>query len=400
MSNPLETTPVYLVAARRTPFGKFGGALKSLSATDLGVIAAQASLESAKVEASAVDSVVFGNVAQTSADAIYLARHVGLRAGTAIETPALTVNRLCGSGFQAVISGAHEILLNDANLVLTGGSESMSQAPYAVRNARWGTRLGKNLEMEDTLWSSLTDSYCGCPMAITAENLAKEYDISRDDVDAYGLRSQHTWGVANKEGRFAAELAPVTISSRRGDKIIDTDEHPRPQATLEEMGKLPPAFKKDGVVTAGNASGICDGAAAVLLASERAVQQHALRPLARLRGYHIAGVEPTKMGFGPVPAIKGALKHAGLTLDQMDLVEINEAFAAQYLACERALELNRDITNVNGGAIALGHPLAASGARIVAHLAHELARTQGTYAVGSACIGGGQGIAVVLERPQ
>jgi acetyl-CoA acyltransferase 2 len=400
MSNPLETTPVYLVAARRTPFGKFGGALKSLSATDLGVIAAQASLESAKVEASAVDSVVFGNVAQTSADAIYLARHVGLRAGTAIETPALTVNRLCGSGFQAVISGAHEILLNDANLVLTGGSESMSQAPYAVRNARWGTRLGKNLEMEDTLWSSLTDSYCGCPMAITAENLAKEYDISRDDVDAYGLRSQHTWGVANKEGRFAAELAPVTISSRRGDKIIDTDEHPRPQATLEEMAKLPPAFKKDGVVTAGNASGICDGAAAVLLASERAVQQHALRPLARLRGYHIAGVEPTKMGFGPVPAIKGALKHAGLTLDQMDLVEINEAFAAQYLACERALELNRDITNVNGGAIALGHPLAASGARIVAHLAHELARTQGTYAVGSACIGGGQGIAVVLERPQ
>lgn len=400
MSHALETTPVYLVAARRTPFGKFGGALKSLSATDLGVIAAQASLESASVEASAVDSVIFGNVAQTSADAIYLARHVGLRAGTSIETPALTVNRLCGSGFQAVISGAHEILLNDANLVLTGGSESMSQAPYAVRNARWGTRLGKNLEMEDTLWSSLTDSYCGCPMAITAENLAEEYDISREEVDAYGLRSQHTWGVANEEGRFSSELAPVTISGRRGDKIVDTDEHPRPQTTLEEMAKLPPAFKKDGVVTAGNASGICDGAAAVLLASERAVQQHGLRPLARLRGYHVAGVEPTKMGFGPVPAIKGALKHAGLTLDQMDLVEINEAFAAQYLACERALELNRDITNVNGGAIALGHPLAASGARIVAHLAHELARTQGTYAVGSACIGGGQGIAVVLERPQ
>jgi len=400
MSQALETTPVYLVAARRTPFGKFGGALKTLSATDLGVIAAEASLASAKIDASAVDTVVFGNVAQTSADAIYLARHVGLRAGAPIETPALTVNRLCGSGFQALISGAHEILLNEANVVLTGGAESMSQAPYAVRGARWGTRLGKNLEMEDTLWSSLTDSYCGCPMAITAENLAQEYNISREDVDAYGLRSQHTWGVAHSEGRFNAELAPVTIAGRKGDKIIDTDEHPRPQATLEDMAKLPPAFKKDGVVTAGNASGICDGAAAVVLASASAVERHGLRPLARLRGYHVAGVEPNIMGIGPVPAIKGALKHAGLSLDQMDLVEINEAFAAQYLACERALELKRDITNVNGGAIALGHPLAASGARIVAHLAHELNRTQGTYAVGAACIGGGQGIAVVLERPQ
>ncbi|MGB1698314.1 MAG: acetyl-CoA C-acyltransferase, partial [Nannocystaceae bacterium] len=321
MTQALATTPVYLVAARRTPFGKFGGAFKSLTATDLGVVAAEASLESAKLEASAVDAVVFGNVAQTSADAIYLARHVGLRAGTPIETPALTVNRLCGSGFQAVISGAQEILLNDANLVLTGGTESMSQAPYAVRNARWGTRLGKNLEMEDTLWSSLTDSYCGCPMAITAENLAVEYGISREDVDAYGLRSQQTWGTANEEGRFNAELAPVTIKGRKGDKIIDTDEHPRPQATLEEMGKLPPAFKKDGVVTAGNASGICDGAAAVMLASARAVEQHDLKPLAKLRSYHVAGVDPKVMGIGPVPAIKGALQRAELSLQQMDLIE-------------------------------------------------------------------------------
>jgi acetyl-CoA acyltransferase 2 len=399
MSEALEATPVYLVAARRTPFGKFGGALKTLSATDLGVIAAEATLASAKIDANSVDAVVFGNVAQTSVDAIYIARHIGLRAGAPIETPALTLNRLCGSGFQAVISGAQEILLNDAHIVLTGGTENMSQAPYAVRNARWGTRLGKNLEMEDTLWSSLTDSYCGCPMAITAENLAEEYKISREDVDAYGLRSQQTWGVANTEGRFKAELASVTITGRKGDKVIDTDEHPRPQTTREDMAKLPPAFKKDGVVTAGNASGICDGAAAVVLASARAVEQHGLQPLARLRSYHVAGVDPKVMGIGPVPAIKGALLRAGLTLGQMDLVEINEAFAAQYIACERALELNRDITNVNGGAIALGHPLAASGARIVTHLAHELARTQGTYAVGAACIGGGQGIAVVLERP-
>lgn len=389
---------VFIVSARRTPFGTFGGALKDLSATDLGVVAAKAALESAKVDTETIDHVVFGNVAQTSTDAIYLARHVGLRSGIPIPVPALTVNRLCGSGFQAVVTGAQQILLGDAEIVLCGGSENMSQAPYAVRGTRWGTRLGKNLEMEDTLWASLTDSYCGCPMAITAENLAERYDITREQADEYGHRSQTTWAAAQKEGRFAAEMAPVTLESRKGEKVMDTDEHPRPDATLEKMGKLPTVFKKDGVVTAGNASGICDGAAALVIASEDAVKKHGLSPIARLVQWHVAGVEPEIMGFGPVPAIRGALERAGRSLDEMDLVEINEAFAPQYLACEKELGLDRDKTNVDGGAIALGHPLGASGARIAAHLAHELKRREGKYAIGSACIGGGQGIAVVIER--
>lgn len=390
--------PVYIVSAKRTPFGKFGGKLKGHTATDLGVLASKAALDAAGLAGDAVDHVVFGNVAQTSADAIYLARHVGLRSGTPVGVPALTVNRLCGSGFQAIVSGAHEILLNDADVVLVGGTESMSQAPYAVRNARWGTRLGKNLEMEDTLWSSLTDSYCGCPMAITAENLGEKFGITRDMADEYGLRSQKTWAAAQEAGRFAAEIAPVELKSRKGTESFEVDEHPRPDATLEGMGKLPSAFKKDGLVSAGNASGICDGAAALIVASEEGVKRHGLTPLARVTGWHVAGVEPDIMGFGPVPAIRGALERTGHGLDAMDLIEINEAFAPQYLACEKELGLDRDRTNVNGGAIALGHPLAASGARIMGHLVHELARREGKRAIGSACIGGGQGIAVTIER--
>jgi acetyl-CoA acyltransferase 2 len=394
---PLART-LYVVAAKRTAFGTFGGKLKDLTATDLGVVAAKAALEAGGVKPELVDHVVFGNVAQTSKDAIYHARHVGLRAGVPIEKPALTVNRLCGSGFQAVVNGAQEILLGDAEIVLVGGAENMSQAPYAVRNARWGTRLGANLEMEDTLWSSLTDPYCGCAMAITAENLAVEYGITREQADEYGLRSQQAWGAAHAAGVFKAEIAPVELKGRKGPESFEVDEHARPDATLEGMAKLPTVFKKDGTVTAGNASGICDGAAALVLASEEAVKAHGLTPLARLVQWNVAGVDPKIMGIGPVPAIKGALDRAGLTLSQVDLVEINEAFAPQYLACERALELDRSKTNVNGGAIALGHPLGASGARITGHLVHELRRTGKTYAVGSACIGGGQGIAVVLER--
>lgn len=398
MSAKTLPQPVYVVSAKRTPFGKFGGKLKDQTATDLGVVAAKAALDSAGVAADHIDHVVFGNVAQTSADAIYLARHVGLRAGTPVHVPALTVNRLCGSGFQAMVSGAHEMLVSGADLVLVGGTESMSQAPYAVRNTRWGTRLGKNIEMEDTLWSSLTDSYCGCPMAITAENLGSKYDITRRAADEYGLRSQKTWAAAQEAGRFAAEMAAVEVKGRKGVEVVNVDEHPRPDATLDGMGKLPAAFKKDGLVSAGNASGICDGAAALVLASEAAVKKHGLSPLARITGWHVAGVEPDIMGFGPVPAIRGALERVGLGLDAMDLVEINEAFAPQYLACEKELGLDRDKTNVDGGAIALGHPLAASGARIMGHLVHELARRGGKRAIGSACIGGGQGIAVIIER--
>lgn len=398
VANKPLSRAIYLVAAKRTPFGSFGGSFKTMTATDLQVVAAKAALEAGKVDPAAVDHVVIGNVAQTSADAIYMARHVGLRSGVPVPVPALTVNRLCGSGFQAVVNGAQEILLGDAEIVLTGGTESMSQAPHAARGLRWGTRLGKNPELEDTLWASLTDSYAGCAMGVTAENLAEQHGIDREACDAYALRSQQAWAAAKAEGRFDAEMAPVTVKGRRGDTVVDTDEHPRANSTLEGLAKLRPSFSKTGVVTAGNASGICDGAGAILLASEEAVKQHGLEPLARLVQWHVAGVEPTIMGIGPVPAIRGALERAGLGLDQMDLIEINEAFAPQYLACEKQLELDRSKVNVDGGAISLGHPLGASGARITAHLAHELRRRGGTYAVGSACIGGGQGIALVLER--
>lgn len=397
-SKPLSRS-VYVVSAKRTPFGSFGGALKDLSATDLGVAAAEAALAEGGVEPDQVDHVVVGNVAQTSNDAIYVARHVGLRSGIPIPVPALTVNRLCGSGFQAVVTGAQQILLGDAEVVLCVGTESMSQAPYAVRNARWGTRLGKNLEMEDTLWSSLTDSYCGCPMAITAENLAERHGITREQADVYGHRSQAAWAAAQEAGRFRAELAPITIETRKGARVVEVDEHPRPDASVETMAKLPAVFKKGGTVTAGNASGICDGAGALAIASEDAVARHGYQPLARLVQWHVAGVAPELMGIGPVPAIRGALERSGLGLDDMNLIEINEAFAPQYLACEKELGLDRDRTNVDGGAIALGHPLGATGARILAHLVHELRRRGAKRGIGSACIGGGQGIAVVIEIP-
>ncbi|PCC70994.1 acetyl-CoA acyltransferase 2 [Nannocystis exedens] len=389
---------IHIVAAKRTPFGTFGGALKDFTATDLAVVAARAALQAGGVSPEVVDTVVFGNVAQTSADAIYLARHVGLKSGVPIPVPALTVNRLCGSGFQAVVSGAHDILVGDAEIALVGGAESMSQAPHVGRGLRWGARLGVDLKLEDSLWTSLTDPYAGCSMAITAENLAEKYGISRAECDAYGLRSQQTWAAAQDAGRFDAELAPVEIKSKKGPTQFAVDEHPRRDANLDTMAKLPASFKKDGVVTAGNASGICDGGAALVLASEEAVKRHGLTSLARIVQWHVAGVEPTIMGIGPVPAIRGALARAGLAQGDVDLFEINEAFAAQYLACEKELGLDRDKTNVDGGAIALGHPLGASGARITAHLVHELRRRSGRYAVGAACIGGGQGIALVLEN--
>jgi acetyl-CoA acyltransferase 2 len=397
MANKPLPSAVYLVAAKRTPFGAFGGSFKDLSAIDLQVIAAQAALEAGGIDPSHVDHVIIGNVAQTSADAIYMARHVGLRAGVPIPAPALTVNRLCGSGFQAVINGAQEILLGDADIVVTGGTESMSQAPHITRGLRWGARLGVDPKLEDSLWASLTDSYAGCAMGITAENLAAQYGITREQADEYALRSQDAWVAAKDAGRFDAEIAPVTVEGRKGPTLVDTDEHPRRGSTLDGLAKLRPSFSKTGVVTAGNASGICDGAAAVILASEAAVKRHNLTPLARLVQWHVAGVEPKVMGIGPVPAIRGALDRAGLGVGDVDLIEINEAFAPQYLACEKELELDRSKVNVDGGAISLGHPLGASGSRITAHLVHELRRRKAKFGVGSACIGGGQGIALVLE---
>ncbi|CAH2296741.1 3-ketoacyl- thiolase, mitochondrial [Pelobates cultripes] len=389
---------IFVVSAKRTPFGTYGGLLKDHTATDLGEIAAKAALAAGNVSPDIIDSIVFGNVAQTSTDAIYLARHVGLRTGIPISVPALLVNRLCGSGFQSIVNGCQEIALRESEIVMCGGTESMSQSPYAVRNIRFGTKLGADIKMEDTLWAGLTDSHIKTPMAITAETLGEKYKVTRQDCDNYSFQTQQRWKAAQDAGYFAEEMAPIELKSKKGPIKMDKDEHPRPQTTLEQMAKLPPVFKKDGMVTAGNASGICDGAGALIVASEDAVTKHKLTPLARIVAYHASGCDPKIMGFGPVPAITGALKNAGLSLKDMDLVEVNEAFAAQYLAVERALGLDPEKTNVNGGAIALGHPLAASGSRITAHLVHELRRRGGKYAVGSACIGGGQGIAIIIEN--
>jgi acetyl-CoA acyltransferase 2 len=389
---------VVIVAAKRTAFGTMSGALKGVSANDLAVHAAKAALEQSRVDKRDIGHVVVGNVMQTSADAIYCARHVGLKAGLPIETPAVTVNRLCGSGFEAVVQGAAQILLGDTEAVLVAGTENMTQAPFQLRGARDGWAFGKAPPVEDSLWSALTDSYTSTPMAVTAENLAVKYGISRTQCDEFALTSQQRWAAANEAGRFKSEIAPLELQTRKGPVTFAVDEHPRPQSTMEALGKLAPVFKKDGVVTAGNASGICDGAAALVLVSEEHAKSKGLQPLARLVQWGVAGVDPNIMGIGPAPAIRAALARADLKVSDVDLFEVNEAFAPQYLAVEKELGLDRARTNVDGGAIALGHPLGASGARITAHLVYELARRGGRYAVGSACIGGGQGIAVVLER--
>jgi acetyl-CoA acetyltransferase family protein len=390
---------VVFLSGARTGFGAFGGALKDFSATDLGATAAQGALARSGVKPSQVDHVVFGNVLQTSADAIYLARHVGLRAGLPVETPAVTVNRLCGSGFEAVALAAQQIVLGQSQVVLAGGTESMSQAPHVVRGARWGLRLGPAAPLEDSLWEALRDPSCGLSMAETAENLATKYQLSRQAVDCYAARSQAAAAAAWEAGVFADEVVPVSIMNRKTRQAEDwaADEHMRPGTTIEGLAKLPPYFKKDGVVTAGNASGICDGAAALVLASERFATERGLRPIGRILAWASVGVEPAYMGIGPAPAARKALERAGLKLEDMDLVEVNEAFAAQYLAVEKELGLDRERTNVDGGAIALGHPLGASGARITLHLLHALRRRGGRYGLGSACIGGGQGAAVIVE---
>jgi acetyl-CoA acyltransferase 2 len=399
---PLLDREIVFLSGLRTGFGGFGGALKDFTATDLGVVASQAAIESAGIEASDVDHTFFGNALQTSADAIYLARHVGLRSGVPEDRPALTVNRLCGSGFEAIVQGAKELLLGEASVVLCGGTESMSQAPHVVRGARWGRlRLGDAGGMfEDMLWESLMDSNCGLTMAQTAEELADRYEVTREEADGVALASQQRAAAAWEAGRFDVEVAPVTIRSRRGEVEFRSDEHLRPDTTLEALGGLRPYFRKDGLVTAGNASGIGDGAAATLLADGDWARERGLKPLGRLVSWAFVGVEPKVMGIGPAPAARKALELAGLGLDDMDLYEVNEAFAPQYKAVEKELGLDPERTNVNGGAIALSHPLAASGARITIHLLHELRRRGGRFGMGSACIGGGQGGAVVVEAFQ
>lgn len=395
MKNAGQRELVFL-AAKRTAFGTFGGALKKESATDLGVSAARAAIAQAGVKPDQIDQVIFGNVMQTSVDAIYLARHIGLRCEIPQEVPALTVNRLCGSGFQAIVNGAEQILLGDAECVLVGGTENMSQAPHVIRGARWGLPLGKG-GLEDTLWSCLTDSYTGMPMAITAENLAEQYKISQEEVDAFSLRSQQKHAEAQERGAFNDEIAPVELKSRKGTKTFDRDEHGRADTTLEGLQKLPKIFKKDGVIHAGAASGICDGAAALILASKDFADQHGLTPIGRLINWGVSGCDPTIMGIGPVPATQNALARAETDLAAMDLIDVNEAFAPQALAVQKALEIPEEKFNPDGGAIALGHPLAASGARITAHLLYALKERGKKYGLGSACIGGGQGISVIVE---
>ena len=390
---------VVFLSGKRTPFGTFGGSLKDFTATDLGTFSATAALDAAGIDPAQVGHVFYGNALQTAADAIYLARHIGLRAGVPVESGALTVNRLCGSGFQAIVSGAQEILLGGTEVALCGGAESMSQAPHVVRGARWGgLRLGPaGNGFEDTLWEALTDSNCGLSMAQTAEGLAEQYAVTREEADQVAVNSQQRARAAWDAGRYDAEVSPVTVRTRKGETGFAVDEHMRPGTTLEGLARLRPYFRKDGLVTAGNASGIGDGAASVVLTSRAWAEANGAKPIARLVSWGFAGVDPRIMGIGPAPAARAALAAAGLTLEDMDLVEINEAFAAQYKSVEKELGLDPERTNVNGGAIAITHPLAASGARITLHLVHELRRRGARYGLGAACIGGGQGGAVIVE---
>jgi acetyl-CoA acetyltransferase family protein len=388
---------IVVLGGARTAVGTNGGALRDVTATDLGVIAAKGALERSKVPAAKIDQVIFGNVLQTSGDAVYFARHIGLKTGAPIEAPALTINRLCGSGLQAILLAAQEIQLGQADFVLAGGAEAMSMAPHMIRGARWGLPLGEQ-KLEDYLWVALVDSYNGLGMANTAENLGRKYGISRHAADEFAYRSHMLAAKARESCRFSEEIVPVEVKTKKGVTVVDKDEHIRPDTNLETLGKLVARFEKDGTVTAGNASGINDGAAAVVVASAEAAQQAGLKPIARIVSGGVCGVNPDIMGIGPAPSSRQALKRAGLTIADMDLVEINEAFATQYLAVEKDLGLDREKTNVNGGAIALGHPLGASGARLALTLITELGKRNGKYGLASLCIGGGQGIAAVFER--
>jgi acetyl-CoA acyltransferase 2 len=387
---------IVIVNGARTPFGNFGGVLRDVSAIDLAVVASKAALERSNVRADKIDQVILGNVIQSSPDAIYAARHVGLKTGCREDVPALVVNRLCGSGLQAIVTGAQQLLLGEAEYVLAGGSENMSQSPHVIRGARWGLALGQG-KLEDALWEGLTDSYNGMPMAITAENLAERYEITRQEADEFSLRSQRSAAKAIENGYFAEEIAPVEIAGKKGPTIVDKDEGPRPGVTMEQIAKLPARFKKDGIVTPANASGITDGAAMVVITTAERAEKDGLEPIGRLVSWGVVGVDPDIMGIGPAFAIPQAAKRAGMKIDDFDIVEINEAFAPQVLACVHALNLNAEKLNPNGGAIALGHPLGASGARITYTLLHELRKQKKRYGVASACIGGGQGIAGVVE---
>ena len=393
-----------ILGGARTPMAEYSGTpgfgkLAGFSALELGTIATKAALQRSDVKPDQVDHVVFGNVLYTSQDALYGARHIGLKAGVPVPVPALTVNRLCGSGIQSVISAAHLILADEAKTVVAGGTESLSQAPFVLWGARGGYRFGQKWELQDMLMGSLYDTNCGLFMAQTAEKLAKKYNIDRGAQDEFANRSHSLGAAAVKSGRFADEIVPVEI--KKGDKVVgkvDTDDHIKPDTTLEGLSKLRPAFGQDGTVTAGNASGIVDGAAALIVTTGEHAKSMGWKPRARIAAWATCGVEPSEMGIGPAPAIRAVLEKAGLKQDQIDFYEINEAFAAQYLAVEKELGLDRDKVNVNGGAIALGHPLGATGTRLLLTLVHQLERANKSRGIASACIGGGQGIAMLIER--
>lgn len=388
---------VVLISGARTPFGEFGGGLKDLSAIALGVVAAKAALERSGVKPEDVDHTSFGNVMQTSGDAIYGARHIALKSGVPVDKPAITLNRICGSGLQAIIYGAQLIQLGEAEVVLAGGAENMSQSPHVIRGARWGLPLGKST-LEDSLWVSLSDPYCDLGMANTAENLARQYKLTREEVDDFGYRSHKAASAATASGVLREEMVPVILEDRKGNQSeFVTDEHIRHDVDRKKMATLRPAFEKDGVVTAGNASGINDGAAAVVLASAEFARARKLLPMGLVKAWDYVGVPPEIMGIGPAHSIRQLWKKTGLTDSDIDLYEINEAFSAQYLAVEKELGLARDKANVNGGAVAIGHPLAASGARLALTLLLELRRRKARRGIASLCIGGGQGISALFE---
>ena len=395
-----QTPEVVIVAGARTPMGRYCGKLRDFTAQELGAVASIEALKRAHVAPGEIDHAIFGNAQQTSGDALYGARHVALKAGVPIETPALTVNRICGSGIQSIISAAQLIQLGEAKTVLAGGMESMSQAPHTIRGMRWGVGLGEG-KLEDSLMVALYDSHCGLYMAQTAELYAEQQGIARDKMDEFALRSQKLAGEAQKSCRLSEEITPVALRNKKGEatgEMFEKDDHLRPETTIEQLQKLRPAFGKSGAVTAGNASGIVDGGAAVVLMSLADAEKRGSKPLGRIVSWAIAGVDPRIMGSGPVPATRKALEKAGLQLDDIDLIEVNEAFAAQYLAVEKELGLDRDKVNVNGGAIALGHPLGATGTRITLTLLYELKRRKARYGIATACIGGGQGIAIIVEN--
>jgi acetyl-CoA acetyltransferase family protein len=393
----MASDEVVIVGGARTPMAEYVGAFKDVSALELGAHAARAALERSGAQPGWVDHVVMGNALQTSGDAIYGARHVALKASVPIEVPALTVNRLCGSGIQSVVSAAQMIRLGESRMALAGGMENMSQAPHVIRGARAGLRLGEG-KLEDSLMVALLDTHCGLYMAQTSDRLAREQGIGREEMDDYALRSQKAAAAAIGKGVFKDEIVPVDVAQGRKTVRVEADDHPRPETTPEGLAALKPAFGKDGSVTAGNASGIVDGAAALVVASREEAKRRGLAPMASIVSWGIAGVPPEIMGIGPVPASRKALEAASLSLADMDLVEVNEAFAGQYLAVEKELGLDRARTNVNGGAIALGHPLGATGTRLLLTLAWELKRRKGRYGLATACIGGGQGIAMIIRN--